>query len=289
MKNNFIYEIYHLELHFTFGPVIIDTYSGCGGVFVINKNKYIDRFLQELEKVFDNIKVEQNNLFITKGNLDISIPVSDMHREFITKGYEEAKGNYIEIIERVMEEKKATINLDEVRPIIKNKSFYLENKMKFIKDELAGGADVEVLFALDKGSCWKYLTIEDIKNSQISIAKVKKVAYANINKLTNGLVCMDNDIEIYRLKYETDLGASILLSFAMQEQIKSTVGKDVLIAMPSEGMLLVAKYSYSYLDIMQILIDSEVNEDARLSKKLYRYRDGKLQPVNMNRRLELVR
>jgi uncharacterized protein YtpQ (UPF0354 family) len=248
-----------------------------GGSGVVNKESFINRFCNDLKKLFDSIKVKDNNIYIIEKGMDIYIPVEDIYREYMMiNDYKVIKEKYIQLIKNEILRCNHKIDTSTIIPVIRRKDFAGRNDKMFVKKNL--GADINIYYAEDRGELLRYITYGDLENNNLDLEEVEKIATENINRFGNTLVPMDNEIKVFGLKFENEIGISVFLTDAIQKQINK-IGKNrgVLIGFPNETMFLVAEDNKFYFDIMQDLAKYGIHLEKSVSDKIYRYKNGKLQ------------
>ncbi|SHJ79828.1 Protein of unknown function [Paramaledivibacter caminithermalis DSM 15212] len=254
----------------------------------MNQGKFISKFKIDLEKEFGAVKIKDNNIFLRIKNTEVCCSLQDVYRDYIISGdYNNVKDRYIELIWDVISKQHYKINLDVIFPVLRPCTFGGDNAGKFYREKFA--EDIMIYFVEDKDELWKYLTLKEIEDSGYSVEEIKNKAFQNINKITNSLNVLDENIRIYSLAFDNQLGSSIILSEKFRKQLDK-IGKDLLVAIPAQDALLVSKYTYQNRYIMKNLVKVEIEEKYRISNKLYRYKNNKIMLVkDKNVNLQLVK
>lgn len=107
--------------------------------------------------------------------------------------------------------------------------------------------------------------------------------------MSNVLVRIDNETQIYSLRFSTDYTASLILSSSIQKQIQQKVGNDYLFAIPSMSTLIVAKYIPSYINIIKNLMIADNNPNKIAPGKVYRCKKGKYEFADSSVKLKVVK
>ncbi|MBC8587102.1 DUF1444 family protein [Paratissierella segnis] len=238
--------------------------------------EFTDKMIKDLKLEFDEVEMDgKDRIYVTKGVTNVSVPIKPAYKEFKMVGYNNNLKNYIKIIRDILDTYKFKLDLNNVFPLIKQKTYEKSIDKNFITKDLF--CDLQVMYASDMGEVFRFVLEEDLINSGISLNALEEKSMNNLNKMTNILARLDDSLEIYSLKFITDYGASLFLSKHMQQQIFNKLGKDILLCMPSASTLLCAKYrettfkTYTYILKQLITVDNDVN---KISNNIYR-RDTK--------------
>ncbi|WP_310442640.1 DUF1444 family protein [Tissierella sp.] len=217
----------------------------------------------------------KDRVYVAKGAMSVSVPLHPMYQEYQMVGYQENLNNYKKIITDILNSYKFKLDLNNVYPLIKSKSFKIQKE--YICEDLF--CDLSVYWVTDFEDVFRFVSTEDMESANIDINTLKIESRNNLNKMTNPLVRLDNSHKIYTLRFDTDYAATLFLSENIQEQIKRKIGNDILFCMPSSMTLLCAKYqklsykTYTHILKQLIAIDNDVN---KISDKIYRRnKDGK--------------
>lgn len=237
--------------------------------------EFVRQIIRDLKMNFDEVRLDgEYRVYVAKGETNVSVPLRPMYQEYRMVGYQQNLKNYIEIIDGILNSYQFKLNLNNVFPIIKEKSFKIDVHEDFLHEDLF--CNLVLYWVTDMGEVFRFVSTNDLNNAGIDINTLKIRSFDNLNKITNPLVKLDNSMDIYTLRFDTDYAATLFLSKHIQKQIKQKIGNDILFCMPSAVSLLCAKYNQStfttYTHILQQLImtDNDVN---KISDRIYR-RDG---------------
>jgi uncharacterized protein YtpQ (UPF0354 family) len=119
------------------------------------------------------------------------------------------------------------------------------------------------------GETFRFFTIDD----DVEFSLLKKKAIENINRITAALVPLDDGLQVYTLRYTTDYASSLLLSKVFNKQIQIKVGDDILIAVPGNSSIFIAKFSYYNQELLKYLIETD-SDANKVSDSVYRRKNG---------------
>lgn len=228
-----------------------------------------------LNKEFTKAYIQGRYIAIEWEATNMSLPIDTMYQEYkINKNYEETLKTYIEISRKILGQYAFKIDYDNVFPILKSKEFGLkDNNLSFYNEDAF--EDINTFYVSDMGEVFRFVLSHD----DVNFDKLKKRAWENLNKMTNPLIKLDKALDVYTFKFHTDYNATLLLSSELQKQILRKVGHDYLFTISSTTTLVIAKYRYEYIRLLEslILIDNDPN---RISDKIYRCTDGAYQIVS---------
>lgn len=234
--------------------------------------EFVRQIIKDLRNEFDVVKMDgKNKIYVAKDVTNVSIPTKSMYQEYQFIGYKQTLKNYIEIINNILNTYKFRLDLNNVFPFIKPNKFLKDSQQDFISEKLF--CNLSLFFVSDEGEVFRFITKDDLANSNIDINTLKTKSFENLNKIINPLTQLDKALEIYSLRFDTDYAATLFLSEHIQKQIQKRIGNDILFCMPSSVSLICAKYQEStfntYINILKqlIAIDNDVN---KISNKIYR-------------------
>lgn len=235
--------------------------------------EFVRQIIRDLRNEFSEVRMDgKDRVYIAKDVTNVSIPLKPMYQEYQFAGYKKTLKNYIQIILEILNTYKFKLNLDNIFPFIKPKTFSTtDTNQNFIYEDLF--CDLAIYWVADMGEVFRFISVDDLNNSDISLDTLKEKSFQNINRITNPLVQLDKALKIYTLRFDTDYAATLFLTENIQKQIKQKIGSDILFCMPSSVSLICAKYQEStfntYINILKqlIAIDNDVN---KISNKIYR-------------------
>lgn len=232
-------------------------------------NEFCLEIEKDFKKRFPIVRIENNYLYVEIPPRNVSIPINTIYNEYCyLQDYNQVLETYFRIAHQILDNNKFEINYKNVFPTLKHESFGMDDpQFKFYRKPLF--ADIHMLFVSDEGEMFRYvLETDDFEKEKLEIAAMK-----NLNKISNLLVRIDANYDIYTLYYATDYGASLLLTNSLQKQIFKLVGKNYIFGIPSTTSLIVAKDNPVNIDIVKklILLDEDPN---KISNNVYRYKDG---------------
>ncbi|WP_165000437.1 DUF1444 family protein [Anaerophilus nitritogenes] len=255
----------------------------------MNKDTFINKFCNDLRNSFDTVKFKDETIYITHKGFDIHLP-NDLYLEYMRDGnYNKLLNTYIDLIENQIMQQCHKIDIDRILPVVRKQGFAGKNDDMFIKKEL--GADLYTYFVEDMGEVWRYITHQDAMNNDLSLSEIEEYAQNNINKFSNILVPLDEELKIYMLKFENSIGSNIFFNTQIQQQIKKISNKkDALIAFPNETTFLVCSNNSVYQDVLSEIVEFDPGIEKTISKRIYKIEDGKLSFAdNKETKLRLVK
>ncbi len=180
------------------------------------------KIIYDLNKTFPKASLQGKYVVVESDPNSVSIPVSSIYREYQEiKDYGKTLTSYIRIISDILNQYKFKIDYNNVYPLLKSRKFGKgEKDLDFYRE--AAFADVDILYVTDEGAVFRFVLDSD----DVDFDKMKKAAWANLNKMTNPLVKLDKTLDVFCLKYSTDYNSTLLLSATLQKQIYKKVGQD---------------------------------------------------------------
>jgi uncharacterized protein YtpQ (UPF0354 family) len=255
----------------------------------VNKDAFINRFCNDLRDSFDTVKIENGNIYISHKGLDIHLP-EDLYLEYIRDGnYDKLLNMYTDLIKNQIVKQEHKIDTNKILPVIRKKNFAGRNDKMFIKKEL--GADLYKYYVESMGEVWRYITHQDARNNDLSLSEIEEYAQNNINKFSNILVPLDEELKIHMLKFENTIGSNIFFNTQIQQQIKKISNKrGAVLAFPNETTFLVCSNNSVYQDALSEIVEFDPGIEKTISKRIYRFKDGKLSFAEDNKtKLKLVK
>lgn len=234
--------------------------------------EFVRQIINDLRNEFDVVKMDgKDKIYVAKDVTNMSIPAKTMYQEYKAIGYQATLKNYIKIISGILDTYRFKINLDNIFPFVKSKTFSNDGNHNLICEDLF--CDLVIYWVADIGEVFRFISVDDLNNSDISLYTLKERSLQNLNRITNPLIRIDKALEVYTLRFDTDYAATLFLSEHVKKQIQKKIGKDILFCMPSSTSLICAKYKKSsfetYKHILQqlIMLDKDTN---KISNNIYR-------------------
>lgn len=255
----------------------------------MDKDTFINRFCNDLRNSFDTVKFKDETIYITHKGFDIHLP-NDLYLEYIRDGnYDELLSMYNHLIKNQILEQQHKIDTNKILPTIRKKNFAGRNDKMFIKKEL--GADLYKYYVEDMGEVWRYITHMDLEKNDLKFSEIEEYAQNNINKFSNILVPLDEELRIYMLKFENSIGSNIFFNTQIQQQIKKISNKrGAVLAFPNETTFLVCSNNSVYQDALSEIVEFATGIEKTISKRIYKFKDGKLSFIdNKETKLRLVK
>lgn len=238
---------------------------------MLQYQEFANKIIKDLKPFFDVVKMDsKDKIFVAKDVTNVSIPLKSMYHEYKTLGYMQTIKNYVKIINDILGTYKFKLDLDNVFPFIKSNEFLIDNQ-DFINEELF--CNLSLLWVADLGEVFRFISKEDLINSKIDLETLKTASFKNLNKIFNPLIQLEDSLQIFTFRFNTDYAATSFLTENVKYQIRKKIGEDILFCMPSSSTFICAKYQKStfntYTKILQhlIIIDTDVN---KISNKIYR-------------------
>lgn len=234
------------------------------------------KLFNDIKKDYTECTLEEDKLIIVNGSIEVCIPLNIINSECQSaKEYKKVLLGYKGTINQVMNEGKFEINYHQVYPMVRNKDFAIEDRIKFHRKQCF--MDLDMLLVSDFKEMIRYLSVDDIKDSE----RIYEAAMFNINKITNVLSKLNPELEIYTTKFNNDYNCSMVYNHNFRKQIRRIFPQNYLIAIPSGSTILVAMDNPVYIEILAQLILTD-NDPNIVSTRIYRYRfsDGEYEYAN---------
>ena len=235
---------------------------------MLTVQEFVQNISEDFKKVFPEVRVEDRFIRLGTGVTHVELPINSMYKEYQVTDYESIKKLYIKVSNEILNQYKFKVDYNNVYPMLKNRNFGKgEKDLGLYREQIF--ADVDILYVTDEGAVFRFVLDSD----DVDFDKMKKAAWANLNKMTNPLVKLDKTLDVFCLKYSTDYNSTLLLSATLQKQIYKKVGQDYFFAIPSATTLIVAKLRHEYIKIIESLIMMD-NDPNRISGKVYKCKNG---------------
>ena len=234
---------------------------------MLTVQEFVQNISEDFKKVFPEVRVEDRFIRLGTEVTHVELPINSMYKEYQVTDYESIKKLYIKISKEILNQYKFKVDYNNVYPILKHTDFGNNAKIQFYRKRAF--EDLDVLYVADMTDVFRFFTIDD----DVDYNLLEQKAIENISKMTAALVPLNKGMQVYTLKYSTDYASSLLLSQSMDKQIKKKVGDDILIAVPSNSFILVAKFSYSNMELLKYLVEKD-NDPNKVSDAVYRRKNG---------------
>lgn len=230
-------------------------------------DEFTEKILYDFKKVFPEVKVGENLIHLGSGVTYVELPLGSMYREYQMTDYCNTKELYVKIASEILNKYKFKVDYANAYPILKRHDFGINSKVQFYREKAF--LDIDVLYVSDMGETFRFFTIDD----DVEFSLLKKKAIENINRITAALVPLDDGLQAYTLRYTTDYASSLLLSKVFNKQIQIKVGDDILIAVPGNSSIFIAKFSYYNQELLKYLIETD-SDANKVSDSVYRRKNG---------------
>lgn len=225
----------------------------------LSKESFMIKLINDINKFYPDSLIDNDLIRIADGIVDLTIPISQIYNEYShgSKVYKEIFKGYLKTIKEIIEQHEYKIQYESVYPLLRHKSFGIDEDCKFFRVPLF--LDIELMLVTDMGEMFRYVLLND----KCDLDRAYSTALTNISKLTDVLVKMNNELDIYCTRYCSDYSASLLLNDNMKRQILKKVGSNnYIFAIPSSSTLLVAPNYQHNIEILKSLIKE--NDDPNL-------------------------
>ena len=234
---------------------------------MLTVDEFTEKISYDFKKVFPEVKVGENLIHLGSGVTHVELPLGSMYREYQMTDYCNTKELYLKIASEILNKYKFKVDYANVYPILKRHDFGINSKVQFYREKAF--LDIDVLYVSDMGETFRFFTIDD----DVEFSLLKKKAIENINRITAALVPLDDGLQVYTLRYTTDYASSLLLSKVFNKQIQIKVGDDILIAVPGNSSIFIAKFSYYNQELLKYLIETD-SDANKVSDSVYRRKNG---------------
>lgn len=234
---------------------------------MLTLEEFTEKISYDFKKVFPEVKVGENLIHIGSGVTHVELPLGSMYREYQMTDYCNIKELYVKIASEILNKYKFKVDYANAYPILKRHDFGINSKVQFYREKAF--LDIDVLYVSDMGETFRFFTIDD----DVEFSLLKKKAIENINRITAALVPLDDGLQVYTLRYTTDYASSLLLSKVFNKQIQIKVGDDILIAVPGNSSIFIAKFSYYNQELLKYLIETD-SDANKVSDSVYRRKNG---------------
>jgi uncharacterized protein YtpQ (UPF0354 family) len=250
---------------------------------MVNFEEFKILMLNKFVAYYPHVKLKNDELIITKENIEASIFLYQPFEEYKNKNsFNLIFDKYLNTVKEEFEKCRFKVDYNKVYPFIKSKEFGLEENVEFVRENLF--LNLDILYAMDMGDTFRFI----LKNDTYDFTKLKQSAYDNLNMFSMGLQKLDEDLEIYSVPFPTDYSSSHFLLEKMKKLIERKVGKNYLFAIPSSTTLFVAKYYPKYIEVLRAL--NNVDPDPhKVASDIYVCRNGKYDYAEKREVLKIIK
>lgn len=231
---------------------------------VLSLEKFQDKFLNKMQKQYQDSYIKDGDITINKGVHELNIPLGALYGQYLNnKSINETFINCQNEICDLISENEQPVNYYSIHPLIKNKEFGKNDDFNFIRKHYF--LDLDILIVEDKVEVFKFCG----KHNNVDEEKAYNAAMFNINKVKNELILLHNQLSIYSAKFNSDYCASLILNVNFRKQIREKVGKNFLLALPSSSGIIIGCDCPEYVLIIKELMKSDDDKNT-ISSRVYR-------------------
>lgn len=250
---------------------------------LINFEEFKILMLNKFIAFYPHAKLKNDELVITKDNIEASIFLYQPYEEFkINNNLKLICDKYLGIVNEEFEKCRFRVDYNKVYPFIKSKEFGLEENVEFVRENLF--LNLDILYAMDMGDTFRFI----LKNDTYDLTKLKQSAFDNLSMFSMGLRKLDEDVEIYSNPYPTDYSASYFLLKKMKKLIERKIGKNYLFTISSSTTLFVAKYNPAYLELLKTLISVDPDPN-KVTNEIYVCRNGRYDYAEKRENFKIIK
>lgn len=236
-------------------------------------NKFMIRTLNKLKKRYEECEYNNEVFTITKGMVEVQIPLTQMYQHFNEyDNYNEFFRVYMDEIDELLHQNEYKVNYEMVFPLVRNIDDFKGNEELFYSKPLF--ENIGLYFGEDCGAMFRIIA----KNDKVDFDKLYECSMENLNKLVNPLSKLHDNLEVYCLKYNSDLASSMILNESTERSIIKLFGLNFVFAIPAASTLLIAPSTEGYVSILQELIKTE-KDPNRITDKIIEFNKGVYQYV----------
>lgn len=229
-------------------------------------NKFTIKMLNYFRKIYENAEVIENRLKITQSSVEVQVPISDMHRDYLrNKDYKLLIKEYSNSIDELLKQNIYSVNYDIVFPVIRKKDEFEDSQ--FYSMPLF--EDLTIYFVEDMEAFFRFVS----KSDKVNFENLKERAFENLNKLVNPLSRLHEGLEVYCLRFNSDLASSMVLNNSTEKNIIKIFGLNYIFSVPSASTLLVAPNTTQYVSILEELIKTE-DDPNKISDSIIEFNKG---------------
>jgi len=206
---------------------------------MVNLDVLRGEFISTLSNLGFDIAILDNKITAVRRNKEI---IFDLE---IIKEYDEFDNETLLvrfIIESVMKEiefNQDQIIHDKIFPLIRQKSFGNELDYKLLREEFT--SDLDILFVEELDDVLHFLPEE----SSLDQTYIKEIAYKNLERIFIVPHKFDHKFNLLTYPFASPYNASMILLKKTRDYLKDKLGNNIVIAIPSDAVVMLAK-SNSY-------------------------------------------
>lgn len=234
-------------------------------------NQFRIKVINSLQQEYGNCVQDGEILKIENKSVEVQIPLTQMYQEYlVNKDYEKFFEMYIDNIDQLLRSSEYKINYNMVYPLLRKEDVGGPDGRFYMKPLFE---DIHMFFAEDRGDMFRIVS----KNDAVDFNKLYECAFQNLNKIVNPLVRIHDNLNIYTLKYNSDIAPSMIFNEITEKQIIKNIGSTFVFSIPTSSTLLVASYNPQNIEILKELIKDDqdpnkITDDIIIYKNgIYRY------------------
>lgn len=236
---------------------------------MVNYEEFKIWMLNKFIAYYPHAKLKNDELVITKDNIEASIFLYQPYQEFkINNNLKLICDKYLGIVNEEFEKCRFKVDYNKVYPFIKSKEFGSEENVEFVRENLF--LNLDIVYSMDMGDTFRFI----LKTDNYDFTKLKQCAFDNLNMFSVGLQKLDEDLEIYSVPYPTDYSSSYFLTEKMKKLIERKIGKNYLFTISSSTTLFVARYNPAYIELLKSLISVDL-DPYKVTSDIYVCRNGR--------------
>ncbi len=234
-------------------------------------SKFMIKTLNDLKKKYETVEFDGDIFKIIKGDVEVQIPLLQMYQHFAGIGdYSKFFKEYIRNIDDLLKQNIYKVNYDMVFPLIRKNDFVGREKHFYC---IPLFEDLNLYFGEDRGELFRIIS----KNDKVDFDMLYNQSFENLNKLINPLGKLNDNLDIYSLKFNCDLASSMIFNKAVERSIIKLFGVNYLFIIPASSSLLVASNTMTNITLLKELIKSEKDPNLitdmviEFNNGIYRY------------------
>lgn len=229
-------------------------------------NKFAIKMLNDFRKIYDNAEIIENRLKITRGFVEVQLAVSDVYRDYLhNKDYKLLIKEYSNNIDELLNQNAYSINYDIVFPVVRKINQFEESL--FYSMPLF--EDLAIYFVEDAEVMFRFIS----KNDKVDFDILKEKSFGNLNELVNPLSRLHEGLEVYCLKFNSDLASSMFMNKSVERNIIKLFGLNFTFVISSASTLLIAPNTPQYVAILRELINTDDDPNI-ISDKIIEFNKG---------------
>lgn len=229
-------------------------------------NKFAIKVLNDFRKIYENVEIIENRLKITRGSVEVQLAVSDVYRDYLlNKDYKLLIKEYTNTIDELLNQNAYSVNYDIVFPVVRKKNGFEESQ--FYSMPLF--EDLAIYFVEDVEAFFRFIP----KSDKVDFDILKEKAFENLNKLINPLSKLHDNLEVFCLRFNSDIASSMFLNNSTEKNIIKIFGLNHIMGISSASTLLIAPNTPQYVAILRELIKTD-DDPNTISDKIIEFNKG---------------